>query len=479
MGLIIGQGSKSGGGGGDVRLETNHNATIETNGTHVVTPQEGYDGMRKATIKVEVQSAPRVISFTNDDLLEYIRFFDYDGTLIYKALPSEVAEWSDYSKVTALLPQHENLTFATWSLDLAELQALNDWADVGACYTPTDGKGEVNVYISNPNTTVTFLDSGNCTYNWGDGTTDKSVKDATLNHVYANVGSYKIKVGGTPTYWAFHHGTGRRMFGTLIVPPSVNNANTGPLASYHRYCCATNIIWPLNYPNIASTDWGNAHNLSIMIGRFGGIVPPNSSMLKVACYKVNANTALNSIVERMRFFGSGNLSTPLCSSQQYGFGSSTYCLDLSKGVDSSNSANLYTGLISVKVINPARFVNRRYTASMFEKCWNLVEIKNFYQSIGSIATQINGATFQQCYRLSTTLKFDNVTSIAANSFNGCGSVPTIDFSGQTVVPSLANTSAFTSCGAKFLIPSALYSDWTSATNWSTLYTADQSRFIAV
>lgn len=57
MGLIIGGGNtKSGGGGGDVRLETNHSATIETNGTHVVTPTEGYDGMRKATINVDVQS---------------------------------------------------------------------------------------------------------------------------------------------------------------------------------------------------------------------------------------------------------------------------------------------------------------------------------------------------------------------------------------------------------------------------------------
>lgn len=54
---IFGGGGSTGGGGGDVRLETNHNATIETNGTHVVTPQEGYDGMRKATIKVDVPSA--------------------------------------------------------------------------------------------------------------------------------------------------------------------------------------------------------------------------------------------------------------------------------------------------------------------------------------------------------------------------------------------------------------------------------------
>lgn len=58
MGLIIGGGNtKSGGGGGDVRLETNHNATISENGTHVVTPTDGYDGMRKATIKVDVEAA--------------------------------------------------------------------------------------------------------------------------------------------------------------------------------------------------------------------------------------------------------------------------------------------------------------------------------------------------------------------------------------------------------------------------------------
>lgn len=57
MGLIIGQGTKSGGGGGDVRLETNHNATISENGTHTIAPNDGYDGMRKATIKVDVEAA--------------------------------------------------------------------------------------------------------------------------------------------------------------------------------------------------------------------------------------------------------------------------------------------------------------------------------------------------------------------------------------------------------------------------------------
>ena len=55
---IFGGGSNSGGGGGgDVRLESNHNATISENGTHVVTPNEGFDGMRKATIKVDVEAA--------------------------------------------------------------------------------------------------------------------------------------------------------------------------------------------------------------------------------------------------------------------------------------------------------------------------------------------------------------------------------------------------------------------------------------
>lgn len=419
------------------------------------------------------------ISFTNDDLLEYIRFFDYDGTLIYKALPSEVAEWQDYNKVTALLQQHNNLTFATWSLDLAELQALNDWADVGACYTPTDNKGEVIVSITNPNTAVIFADSGNCIYDWGDGSSDTSSNNVSLTHTYAAEGQYTIKITGTPTWWAFPHSTGRFITGTLIIPPTVNSSNTGTLASYHRYCGATNIIFPLNYPNIASTDWGNEHNISIIIGRFGGIIPPNSTTLKVACYKVNTNTALNSYIDRFRFYGSGNITTQLTSYGSTGQGLSTYCIDLSKGVDSNNAANLYANLYSAKVINPARFVSRKQMAAMFSACWNLVEIKNFYENIGSKATQLNGAVFKNCYRLQTDLKFDNLTSISSDAFSGCGSLRTIDFSNQTVVPTLASTTAFSSCSANFLIPDALFDTWTTSTNWATMYTLAPERFIRV
>lgn len=418
------------------------------------------------------------ISFTNDDLLEYIRFFDYDGTLIYKALPSEVAEWSDYSKVTALLPQHNNLTFATWSLDLAELQSLNDWADVGACYTPTDNKGEVIVSINNPNTAVTFADSGNCTYDWGDGSSDTSSNNVSLTHTYAAEGQYTIKITGTPTWWAFTNQTARYMTDTLIMPPTVNSSNTGTLASYHRYCGATNIIFSLNYPNIAATDWSNEYNISIMIGRFGGIIPQNSNMLRVACYKVNTNTAINSILERFRFYGTGNITTALATAQN-SYGAFTYCVDLSKGVDSSNNTNTYSYMTSVKVINPARWVNRRYSAIMFSGCHNLIDIKNFYQNIGSKITQLNGAAFKQCYKLQIPLKFDNLTTIAAEAFYGCGTLPTIDFSNQTVVPTLAATSAFTNCSANFLIPDALYDTWIAATNWATMYTLAPDRFVRV
>lgn len=57
VGIFGGGGSNGGGGGGDVSLESNHQETLTTNGTHVVTPNEGYDGMRKATISVDVEAA--------------------------------------------------------------------------------------------------------------------------------------------------------------------------------------------------------------------------------------------------------------------------------------------------------------------------------------------------------------------------------------------------------------------------------------
>jgi len=48
-------GKEAGGGGGSATLQNNKNVTIASNGTTVVNPDEGYDGLKKATITTNVQ----------------------------------------------------------------------------------------------------------------------------------------------------------------------------------------------------------------------------------------------------------------------------------------------------------------------------------------------------------------------------------------------------------------------------------------
>lgn len=48
-------GKQAGGGGGSATLQNNKNVTIASNGTTVVNPDEGYDGLKKATITTNVQ----------------------------------------------------------------------------------------------------------------------------------------------------------------------------------------------------------------------------------------------------------------------------------------------------------------------------------------------------------------------------------------------------------------------------------------
>lgn len=63
----------------------------------------------------------------------------------------------------------------------------------------------------------------------------------------------------------------------------------------------------------------------------------------------------------------------------------------------------------------------------------------------------------------------SVTSIESSALVGCSSLICIDMSNATAVPTLANSYAIPrNAGLEIRVPSALYSQWIAATNWSTL-----------
>ena len=89
--------------------------------------------------------------------------------------------------------------------------------------------------------------------------------------------------------------------------------------------------------------------------------------------------------------------------------------------------------------------------------------------IGDGVTSIGNLAFNSCYSLASVTIPDGVTSIGNSAFNRCYGMRYYEFSACTAVPTLSSTSAFSSIPSdcQMLIPSALYDEWSAATNWAT------------
>lgn len=98
----------------------------------------------------------------------------------------------------------------------------------------------------------------------------------------------------------------------------------------------------------------------------------------------------------------------------------------------------------------------------FQACSLLAEI-----TLPDAVTTIPEACFQGCSNLRTVAFPEAITAIDFNAFGSTRNITLLDFSKAQQVPTLSNTTFTLSAGARILVPAALYSEWTTATNWST------------
>ena len=102
--------------------------------------------------------------------------------------------------------------------------------------------------------------------------------------------------------------------------------------------------------------------------------------------------------------------------------------------------------------------------NVFSSCFSLVRV-----TIPDGVTSISTRAFNNCSSLTRVTIPDGVTSISNNAFSYCSGMRYYDFSVCTAVPSLSNTNAFSGIPSdcQMLIPTALYDEWSAATNWAT------------
>ena len=102
--------------------------------------------------------------------------------------------------------------------------------------------------------------------------------------------------------------------------------------------------------------------------------------------------------------------------------------------------------------------------SVFQYCYSLASI-----TIPDGVNSIGSSAFQSCCSLASITIPDGVNSIDSSAFQYCSGMRYCDFSACTAVPALSNTNAFNSIPSdcQMLIPSALFNEWSTATNWAT------------
>lgn len=129
-----------------------------------------------------------------------VRFFDYDGTLLYTY---SAADFANLAELPAN-PSHQGLTAQGWNWTLADAKAYvasYGFLDIGQNYITSDGKTRFYITLLNGRLSVSLnlnqSAANGITIDWGDGSateTNSGTGDLApaFSHTYASAGDYVI-----------------------------------------------------------------------------------------------------------------------------------------------------------------------------------------------------------------------------------------------------------------------------------------------
>ena len=104
------------------------------------------------------------------------------------------------------------------------------------------------------------------------------------------------------------------------------------------------------------------------------------------------------------------------------------------------------------------------STNMFSTCTKLLDL-----SIPSSITSISNYAFYNCTALKSVVYEGQAPNISSMTYMNSNAIRLYDFRNCTSVPTLPNTNSLGhATGCQIVIPDALYDEWTTATNWSSL-----------
>lgn len=346
-----------------------------------------------------------------------VTFIDYDGSVLYSYSLAEAQALTGLPE----LPAHDGLVCQGWNWTLEAIKALNRPVAVGAMYITDDGATRLHIRIATVGRMTVPLYIGQTMANgvsidWGDGSTTQTLSgtgNVNTSHTYAEPGDYIIslmpKDGCT---LSFSDGSSSY----CVMGSNGNNSLV--------YCNMLQEVYVgKNVTSIGNYVFKKCHSLaSITIP--DGITAINDSAFS-NCYSLASIT----------------IPTGVTSISNYAFSD---CYSLA-------NITIPTDVTSI-------------SDHTFSYCYSLASI-----TIPTGVISISDYAFSDCRSLASITIPTGVTSIGDYAFQNCYGMRYYDFSACTSIPALSNTNAFRKNPSDFqmLIPSALYNNWKSATNWAT------------
>lgn len=346
-----------------------------------------------------------------------LTFIDYDGSVLYSYSLEEAQALTELPA----LPTHDGLVCQGWNWTLEDIKALNRPVAVGAMYITDDGATRLHIRIATAGRMTVPLYiwqnvSNGVSIDWGDGSAAETLSGTGLvntSHTYAEPSDYVISLMPDDKC-KLSFGTGAAS--NCVMGSTKNNGIV--------YCNMLQEVYiGKNVTFINSSSFYNCSSLASVTIPDG--VTSVDSFAFYNCYSLASITIPDGV-------------TSIADS------TFRYCSSLA-------SVIIPDGVTSIR-------------ASAFNSCYSLSSI-----TIPDGVTSIGGSAFNYCYALASITIPHGVTSIGDYTFSGCYGIRYYDFSSCTAVPTLSNTNAFGSIPSdcQMLIPSALYDEWSTATNWST------------
>lgn len=369
-------------------------------------------------------------------------FWDYDGTLLYSCTLTEAQSMTELPEPPDHSADDIPLVFEEWNWTLEEINGLNRKADIGAIYSPTDGKTHFTIRLTKTTgLTVTIrwsqysMANMPFTFDWGDGVVEEYVHASTgsgsIVHVYDDYGTYNCTVDTGGVQW--NPGGGSSTTSSFVSTELVN----------YGACVTGKLVWARE----CNWEWPGGQGCNLEEATVELVVYPANLT------RITGNSRTGAYVKHIN--------------QPRGY--TDGCL--SYGVRALRRISMPRNVIE---INDYAFADSEFLKEV-RIPEGVITFKRFlYLGSGALETvDFTGRTdimMRECLNCRSLRRVDipsTVKTIAASAFDTCGALEYYLYPEEP--PTMSDKSAFANMHKSAIIhvPAASLEAYQTATNWVT------------